>query len=523
MRVGLLALLWLIFPVGRAAAAPCDLDLQKRVSVCEPPKEERERLMKMVRRVVEAHGIYQDSWSREITLREMAAGKEDLNLLGKWRRSLIDVEWQRKRMELYAGRALLAVQRIYGIVPTAISREVFNGPFARHPARWEPRFLHSRKIGEGEYQAAYRSEKCPDGSEYFLETRFGSGDGGVTDEDGQVNIGIEAFYWSVRYGSPLLLALTVHHEEVHFWELVSSGWDTHEDGEKRVWGKTLAAAEAMGADALMKNDIEQQMLNFEKDAEGGGDGVAASSSPFHSENIQFDAAFDFEKALLDSQMANLERGALSRRLEDLRAEAAGKSEAAKKAGMLTRLEEEAARCGFKLLHPGNWDRYGFYEEEVPGNRHLGAHYYFARGLNWDEFRTVLFLARVCLDEGLGEPCNDGLDIINLRWGKDGFGDGWELAVEGGQGGQEACLEYLQGRLKPPMSVRGIDTAASRAWKDLRKRWKREGEAAMRRHRQQQAEAERPRKIRDRDTDDSDDERRCGNANSETGIVGCRSR
>ncbi len=420
------------------------------------------------------------------------------------------MEWERKRMELYSERALSAAQKIYGIVPPVVSGNVANGPMAGHPVSWSPQFLRSREN--------YRLGVRPDGSDYYMETVFDPGDGGITDEDGRVNIGIGSFYLAAAMGDTLFLALTVHHEGFHFWELLTRGWDTHEAGESRAWGETVKAAEAMGAGEDAKKAVHHIMAEVEEAARQD-----ELNPPFHSEKIQFDVALDYERTQIDSHIAAMERKALDARLESMRAEAAGKSEEAKKAGMLARLEEEAARCGFKFLHPGNWNRYGFYEEEVPGNKHLGAHYYFARGLTWDEFRTVLFLARACLDEGLNEPCNDGLDIINRRWGKDGFGEGWELAVEGGQGGQKACLEYLQGRIKPPMNVRGIDKAASRAWKDLRKRWKREGEAAMRRHRQQQAEAERPRKRRDWEADDSDGESRCGNANSETGIVGCRSR
>jgi hypothetical protein len=115
-----------------------------------------------------------------------------------------------------------------------------------------------------------------------------------------------------------------------------------------------------------------------------------------------------------------------------------------------------------------------------------------------------------------------LGIINRRWGKDGFGEGWALEV-GGKAGQQECLENLQGRLKPRMDIRGIDKEVSRTWRDIRKRRKREGEAIMRRQRQEQAEAERKQKIRDRNSEDSPAESRCGDANSETGIIGCRAR
>lgn len=437
-----------------------------------------------------------------------------MKLLTDWKLKLSEAEWHRKRMSLYSERALEAVQKIYGIVPAAMSGAVANGPMADSPASWKPRFSYLR--------SAYRVQKRPGGAEYYIETLFKDGAGGVTDEDGQVNIGVEAFAMSVQRGTPLILALAVHHEGVHFGELLTRGWDTHDAGEIRAWKETLVAAQAMGVDDALKKELDQSIRDIEDGARLRDSGVGTQLSPFHSENIQFEADFNFEKALMDSQGADLERNALSKRLEDSRAEAAGQSEEAKKAVLLARMEEEAARCGFKVLHPGNWDRYGFYEEEVPGNRHLGPHLYFGRDTSWEELRAALFLARVCLDEGLDEPCNDGLEILNRRWGWDGFGEGWGLEARGG-GGQQDCLNLLQARLKTPMSVKGMNKTVSRVWKELRKRWKAEGEAAMRRHRQEQEEALRPRKSRNRDSEDSDEESRCGRANSETGIVGCRPR
>jgi hypothetical protein len=116
--------------------------------------------------------------------------------------------------------------------------------------KWEPGFQ----------SPVYRSVVRKDGRAHFLKDdpvgRDGSSASGITDPDGKVMIFFPAMAWTIRSGDPGILASVIYHESVHFQDLVTRGWDTHEGLELRAIKATLKAADILFPERSQDGTIE---------------------------------------------------------------------------------------------------------------------------------------------------------------------------------------------------------------------------------------------------------------------------
>ncbi|MDP3542185.1 MAG: hypothetical protein Q8T11_06895 [Elusimicrobiota bacterium] len=136
-----------------------------------------------------------------------------------------------------------------------------------------------------------------------------------TDPDGKVTIMFSVFERVIGKEEPGLLASTLHHEAVHYTNLITTGWDTHEQLEIRADQASLAMVDAFmpGLPAEIRDKVKIALRKRIADAEAlvaSGD----TRSPFPSPKQEA----DFEKKFRRQERRELEYHDLVRHVERLR-------------------------------------------------------------------------------------------------------------------------------------------------------------------------------------------------------------
>lgn len=188
----------------------------------------------------------------------------------------------------------LAIERTvdnYGIAPAGLSqysgKEAKQGPMRGADIRWNPRFSNSRSV--------YFEYTDPTGS-----TRHGGGsikekESGATFADGSVVIMLDQFLMALDYEHPGPLAYLLHHESVHFEEMVTRAEDTLQAAESRAYKRSAQAAATFGLDARWVAIFEnEQKKNYRALRSGQG----SSAYPTADEELTIKASYEAQQAEL---------------------------------------------------------------------------------------------------------------------------------------------------------------------------------------------------------------------------------
>ncbi len=97
-------------------------------------------------------------------------------------------------------------------------------------------------------QPNYRRIRGNDGDFHFVSDVPEGDDAdrvmALTDPDGRITILSFAMKMAAEYHEPGILASTIHHENHHYLELITTGWDTHEQMEIRAFTTSADAVDA---------------------------------------------------------------------------------------------------------------------------------------------------------------------------------------------------------------------------------------------------------------------------------------
>lgn len=148
-----------------------------------------------------------------------------------------------------------------------------------------------------------------------------------TDPDGKVTVLPSLLERIIHNNEPGLLASALHHEGVHYTELITTGWDTHEQMELRADRASLAMVDVFmpGLPAKIREEVKDGLRKRIADAEalvGSGD----TRSPFPSPTQEA----DFERKFRGQERRELEYHDLVRRVERLQRDRRESLEAARR-------------------------------------------------------------------------------------------------------------------------------------------------------------------------------------------------
>lgn len=150
----------------------------------------------------------------------------------------------RSRMKAAYDRAIALTQEAYGLSapPTANPRVV---PPSLPDGAWAAGLPAPRSTAFT--LPIYRAIKGADDSLHFISDDpkgIGHDDAlAMTDPDGRTALFSETMELAAANREPGILALTIHHENHHYRELITTGWDTHEQMEIRAFSASLDAVD----------------------------------------------------------------------------------------------------------------------------------------------------------------------------------------------------------------------------------------------------------------------------------------
>lgn len=115
-----------------------------------------------------------------------------------------------------------------------------------------------------------------------------------TDPDGKSTIMPSLFERIIRHDEPGLLASALHHEGVHYAELISTGWDSHEQMESRADRMSLAMVDVFmpGLSPKIRGEVKDGLRKRIADTEAlVGSGNTRSPFPDAEQEKRFEEAF----------------------------------------------------------------------------------------------------------------------------------------------------------------------------------------------------------------------------------------
>lgn len=201
-----------------------------------PDPQEKAHIMAEIRGALSSFDELQDARKKEASLRENPAIARDPKLRGDWAKAHERTQKAAKLWQDHSSRAIEFSERYYNLEPPTGSRRIAGGALEGMPGQWMPqvaadddRFLRSRPDESGRPRHfGFKPE---------AQTL------GKTGEDGQVIIRLYALQYSADVDDPGPLAMALHHEQVHFRELVAKGWKSLEHTEDAAWAASEDFAE----------------------------------------------------------------------------------------------------------------------------------------------------------------------------------------------------------------------------------------------------------------------------------------
>lgn len=148
-----------------------------------------------------------------------------------------------------------------------------------------------------------------------------------TDPDGKVTVMFSVFERVIDNDEPGLLAGTLHHEAVHYADLIRTGWDTHEQMEIRADQASLAMVDVFmpRLSPKIRGEVKDGLRKRIADAEAlVGSGNTRSPFPNTDQEKRFEEAFRRQES------RELEYHDLVRRVERLRRDRRDRLEAARR-------------------------------------------------------------------------------------------------------------------------------------------------------------------------------------------------
>ena len=114
---------------------------------------------------------------------------------------------------------------------------------------------------------AYRSIKGSDGVLHYISDNIA--DNGredalaFTDPDGRTLLFTDIMGYVADNHDPGMLALTLHHENIHYRELTTTGWDSYEDMEIRAFKDSLSAVDSFipATSPVLRTELKKSMTS----------------------------------------------------------------------------------------------------------------------------------------------------------------------------------------------------------------------------------------------------------------------
>lgn len=236
------AFLLLFGTVSANAERPCPKaasSFRQTSAPCTPSKTDSDAIMKEL----EAWRLHDQKAKRdeieEARLRAQAlANPSNRRYQILWSDMLNRLNDNRQQATAAAKRAIALTQDYYRVGPAVKNGRIANGPIHGEKVYWTPVLLKGDKL-------VYRTT-LKDGKDYYLKTEEDGTHYGKTMDDGTVFITELCFDKALEYGSPAILASTLHHEGSHFDGLVGKGWESHEQSERIAIARELQVDEDIG-------------------------------------------------------------------------------------------------------------------------------------------------------------------------------------------------------------------------------------------------------------------------------------
>ena len=340
---------------------------------------------------------------------------------------------------------------------------------------WRPEFIYDTQ--------EIRAIKGSDGKRHYFGGQIDIQKvGGGTFPDGSTIILRKIFDDASDAGNPGPLAYLIHHEGFHYGELVGRGWDNYEEGEVRTYDASLQAADIFELSGDFRKNVLEK--NRKESARALSAGRRTSLFPtaaeeqrnefdferIHNERVKFD--IDFEKLRISAEKARKEREARE----------AEQAKAAEHQRLIDEYKSWVKRHGFDPLMTSD----GLYAVGF-GKLHGPQYYFTEASTTLDHARMGLFFSFACAAGRIDDTPNNQsvlgeiIGVINNRWSEPGFKSRLELEVS--DGAEEECLRHMRDSLRLPVSLKTVNQAANRYWKDWNNaalRRKKESERAQKR-------------------------------------------
>ncbi len=249
----------LLIPVhALAASKPCK---PKSTELCTPDDAKKDRIMKFVKAGVAA----KTAWKKAVLEFNATHGAEPGVEIDEVRWALINtIRDEEKKMNDNCNQAIELAQDYYHAGPTKKHGFLAQPRYGDGKADWlKNKGANWKPVFSNASMEVYRRWDTSDENNKNWRWRyFGAPnkktEGGFTQVDGSVGILPATFDIAAETDNPGVLASAIHHEAVHFDELLVDGADTPEDGEVRAYGASLAVADIFELTGKMREVYQGQ-------------------------------------------------------------------------------------------------------------------------------------------------------------------------------------------------------------------------------------------------------------------------
>ena len=319
---------------------------------------------------------------------------------------------------------------------------------------------------------------------------------GTTKEDGQIGIRLSAF--KAALGSPEdgvpanagNLAGTLYHETIHYNALIGKGWTNKQEMELAAYQGVLDQAGALGLDHDRIDEMTEQRDSYKRKVAAIRVRPDLKISPFTTPAMEATNKQDYETVEALRKHVAGERDILLARYVTARKEREAAEERRKQA------EAAAAEHQRLIDEYKSWVKLHGFEPLMTsdglyavgyGKLHGPQYYFTEAGTTLEHARMGLFFSFACAAGRIDDTPNNQsvlgeiIGVINNRWSEPGFKSRLELEVS--DGAEEECLRHMRDSLRLPVSLKTVNQAANRYWKDWNNaalRRKKESERAQKR-------------------------------------------
>ncbi len=246
--------------------------------------------------------------------------------LQDWQITSERLEKQRLEMQVHFASAIEKTVIRYGISPSAPSGQIRGGPLTNGQAQWFPKYV----FRESPTAPVIRRMALPNAAVAYgvwvpdPELTAGA----YTWPDGRVDILDSVLDEALALGTPRLLGLTLHHESVHFDQLLRGQWASSAQREVTAYRESLAAADRFGLTKEERNNVRNALRTNIRRVQRQGTRQDPTPPAVLSPEDQEVLKGDWEQLEASFEAVRNQREALKKNIENERAARANDRDAA---------------------------------------------------------------------------------------------------------------------------------------------------------------------------------------------------